>query len=222
MMVGPTRQPTNTARPRKNTSGALPWRKILIVTFILIGLAGVSIVVYPFIPIVQYSLGLIHERYPYVSRLDVNHTAGNNVQPIPQENRLVIPKIGVDAEIVEGTNADIALEKGIWHIPDTSMNPEEGNMVLSAHRFRYLPPSNRTFYLLDKLEPNDSIIIYWEGEEYDYTVTDETIVEPSQVEILDPTETPRLTLYTCSPLFSTDKRLVIFAEPMADQSAQNG
>lgn len=132
---------------------------------------------------------------------------------IPTGNRLVIPKIGVDIAVVEGAD-DRALLRGAWRIPGTSTSPDISNMVLSAHRFRYRPPSSATFYLLDKLKPDDLLLLYWEGKEYDYRVRETKVVDPSAVEILDASSSPLLTLFTCTPLFSTSQRLVVIAEPL--------
>lgn len=135
------------------------------------------------------------------------------VKPKPADNRLVIPKIGVDVAIVEGKDQEAALNKGIWHIPNTSTPDRGGNTVLSGHRFRYLS-GPKTLYLLDKLKKGDPIIIYWKGKEYDYAVVMAKIVKPNQVGILDNTKRPQLTIFTCSPLFSTKERLVLIAKPI--------
>lgn len=188
---------------------------------------GVLIIAYPFIPSLTYLLTPKGApQYPYPTRLAELPDPG--VKPLivtapqspdaPTENRLVIPKIGVNVEIVEG-NGESALLRGAWRIPSTSNSPDIGNMVVSAHRFRYRPPSSETFYLLDKLERDDVFIVYWQGKEYDYKVTDIRVVNPSAVEILEPTPTPQITLFTCTPLFSTAQRLVVVGEPIVWQES---
>ncbi|MEK7639612.1 MAG: sortase [Patescibacteria group bacterium] len=127
----------------------------------------------------------------------------------PPDNRLVIPKIGVNLPIVEGQESEAALWKGAWRIADSSTPKIGGNTVLSAHRFRYRPPSNLTLYLLDKLQPGDIMIIYWQGKEYDYRVTERKIVPRDNTDIAEPTLTDQLTVFTCHPLFSTKERLVV-------------
>jgi len=131
---------------------------------------------------------------------------------VPTTNRLVIPKIGVDLPIVEGTNESKALNLGAWHIPGSSTPPEGGNVVLSAHRFRYRPPSNLTLYLLDQVKPGDIMIIYWQGKEFDFKVGTTKVVPSTQTDIVEPTLTPQLTVFTCHPLFSTKNRLVVVGE----------
>lgn len=130
----------------------------------------------------------------------------------PADNRLVIPKIGVNMLITEGTNADTALSGGAWRIYNSSTPKIGGNTVLSAHRFRYRPPSNLTLYLLDKVKRGDIMIVYWEGKEYDYRVSETKIVPREDTDIAEPTLTDQLTVFTCHPLFSTKERLVVIGE----------
>lgn len=130
----------------------------------------------------------------------------------PPDNRLVIPKIGVNLPIVEGQNEDRALNRGAWRIPNSSNPLEGGNTVLSAHRFRYRPPSNLTLYLLDKVKAGDLMIVYWQGKEYDYRVSQTKIVPRENTDIAEPTQTAQLTVFTCHPLFSTAQRLVVIGE----------
>ncbi len=130
----------------------------------------------------------------------------------PPDNRLVIPKIGVNLPIVEGEDGDTALWKGAWRIAGSSTPKIGGNTVLSAHRFRYRPPSNLTLYLLDQVKPGDVMIVYWEGKEYDYRISTTKIVGRENTDIAEPTLTSQLTVFTCHPLFSTKERLVVVGE----------
>jgi len=130
----------------------------------------------------------------------------------PADNRLVIPKIGVNVPITEGADEEKALWKGVWHIPGSSNPIDGGNMVLSGHRFRYRPPSNLTLYLLNQVRPGDFIIVYWQGKEYDYKVSETKIVPKEQTDVAQPTVEPIITITTCHPLFSTKERLVVIGE----------
>lgn len=132
----------------------------------------------------------------------------------PLDNRLVIPKIGVNLAIVEGQESESALWKGAWRIPESSTPKDGGNTVLSAHRFRYRPPSNLTLYLLDQVKKGDVMIVYWQGKEYDYRVSETKIVPRDNTDIAEPTLTDQLTVFTCHPLFSTKERLVVVGELM--------
>src|SRR3990167_3894378 len=125
--------------------------------------------------------------------------------------RLTIKKIGVDTEIVEGNNAHAALEQGVWRMPVGSTPDRGGNTVLTAHRYKFLPPSDKTFYLLDKLEKGDEVVIQWQGKQFTYRGTETKVGRPKAGEILPNTDVPQLTLFTCTPLFSSKNRLVVIA-----------
>ncbi len=125
---------------------------------------------------------------------------------IPKENVLVIPNIFVDAEINEGDKD--ALKKGLWRRPQTSTPELGGNTVIAAHRFMYIDGTN-TFYNLDKLKTGDNFIIYWHGKEYDYEIFSIGEVLPTAVEIEHNTPDPIVTLFTCTPLWTSEKRLVV-------------
>lgn len=126
---------------------------------------------------------------------------------IPKQNTLVIPKLKLQQEIFEG--GEWMLNKGVWHTPDTG-SPLSGNMVLSGHRFTYGGPA--VFYHLDKLKEGDPIIVYWQGNKYQYSVTSSFVVKPTEREVLAPSDKPVLTIYTCTPLWSAKDRLIIRAE----------
>ena len=127
-----------------------------------------------------------------------------------KDNRLIIKKIGVNGLINEGGEEALAL--GVWHLPRTSTPDKGGNTVLSAHRWKYKPPDPRTFYNLDKLEIGDEVQVVWQGKMYIYKVRDIFEVTPEKVEILAPSDKPELTLFTCTPLYSTARRLIIKAD----------
>lgn len=125
--------------------------------------------------------------------------------------RLTIPKIGVEMPIAVTENESQGLDKGAWLMPDTSTPDRGGNAAFAAHRFRYVPPSSKTFYLLDKLTIGDEIQVVWQGKEYWYEVTQSQIVSPNATEVLEDKGHPTITLVTCDPIFSTANRLVVSA-----------
>ncbi len=126
-------------------------------------------------------------------------------------NRLVIPTIGVYIGIVEGNNESV-LFRGAWRRPNSSTPDRGGNTVITGHRFHYVPPNNKTFYNLNKIEEGSKIFVLWNDKEYIYQVYDVFIVEPDQTEIENNTEDDILTLYTCHPLWTAKQRLVVRAK----------
>ena len=126
------------------------------------------------------------------------------------QNHLTIPRIGVDADVVIA-DTDAALMKGLWHLPGTALPGQNGNIVISAHRWLHKPPNPTTFYSIDKIQVGDPIYYDFKGSRYEYKVTKHFIVNPEDVYILDQDEN-KLTLFTCTPLYTTKQRYVVNAE----------
>jgi len=192
-------------------------RIALSVTSIIVGIVILAI---PFSPWILYHTFKPSPVYPYPTKLSgtpylptiPDQQEQQAAQQLPKGNRLVIPKIGVNVEIVEGKD-ERALYRGIWHYPTTSTPDRGGNTVLTGHRFQYLA-GPRTLYLLDQMRVGNVIIVYWKGTEYDYVVRERKIVNPNAVEVLDSTPNAQLTIFTCTPLFTTKQRLVLIADPI--------
>lgn len=127
-------------------------------------------------------------------------------------NRLIITKIGVNAPIVQTDNEEYGLSLGAWLVPDGSTPSQGGNTVITGHRFKYLPPNNLTFYLFDKLEAGDIVSVIWQEEKYFYRIKEIKIVDKTDLSVLSPSEESILTMFTCHPIYSTEKRLVVIAE----------
>ena len=187
-------------------------------------LSALGLATYPFWPLASYYFGFASTNTPGVLPAPVEYKEGGDVSAqgpaeIIEGNRVAIPKIGVLMPIVGGHNSDYAWNMGAWIDPSTSTPDEGSNTALSAHRFRYQPPHSRTFYLLDKLEEGDEVLVYWEGEKYIYRVNGSKVVTPYAAEVLEPTHKSIVTLITCTPLFSTKNRLIVTAELVSDNLA---
>lgn len=128
------------------------------------------------------------------------------------QNRLVIEKIGVNIPIIESASPEYGLSKGAWRVPESSTPDQDGNTVITGHRFKYLPPNNLTFYLLDKLEINDLFTVLYNGKDYYYRVIQTKIVSKTDLSILEDSENSIVTLFTCHPIYSTENRLVVVGE----------
>ena len=149
-----------------------------------------------------------------------------SVPPIDGGNvvaNLIIPRIGVDVYVVEGVSKE-DLKKGPGHFRETPMPGQLGNAAIAGHRTTYASP----FGELDKLQPGDLITVVMPATAspsgtFTYMVTGTVIVEPSEYAAVIPTIDPTvatLTLATCHPKWTSDKRLVVQATLVADQSDQ--
>lgn len=177
-------------------------------TVIVIAL-GIYLIISPIMPQLLYWLknlnGQIDDTIPYSSSQQGEEKDPN----LPEENRLVIPQMDLDGEIFEGKYAG-TLSKGIWRRPNTSEPDKGGNTVLVGHRFTYSSPA--IFYHLDKLNKDDEFALIWNQQLYNYRVREIRVVEPEAVEIENNTDEPILTLYTCTPMWTAEKRLVVVAD----------
>jgi sortase A len=124
-----------------------------------------------------------------------------------------IPKIGVDSAVVQGIERP-DLRKGPGHYPLTPMPGQVGNAAIAGHRTTYGAP----FYRLDELGVGDDIAVRTQAGTYHYRVTKQIVVQPTDVGVLDPTPDATLTLTTCEPRYSAQKRLVIHALLEPDKS----
>lgn len=122
---------------------------------------------------------------------------------------LLVPAMVLDAPIHEGPGMK-TLDKGLWRLPHSSTPDKGGNTVIVAHRFTYANPRG-TFYHLDKVQNGDTIGVLWHGKKYTYTVADTKRVPATEMAVEAPTDTPTLTLYTCTPLWNPKDRLVVRA-----------
>lgn len=126
-------------------------------------------------------------------------------------NYLVIPSLGIERTIVEAKTIK-EVHENVWRRPMGSTPPDGSNTILVAHRYATIGGNRAsTFYSLPDIAIDADIYVRWEGSIYVYRVTKTDIVLPTQIEIEGPSETPILTLYTCTPLWKADKRFVVVA-----------
>jgi LPXTG-site transpeptidase (sortase) family protein len=183
-----------------------------LITSVIVAVLGTYILMRPFLPDIILAMSANEfAGYAYQSphtKTQLGATAAQ-LPPIPTENRLVIPKIYVNAAINEGLD-DSTLDRGLWRRPTTSKPDLGSNTVITAHRYMFTSGAN-TFYHLDKLKTDDEILVYWQGQEYVYKVYEIIEVLPEEVEVESNTKDSIITLYTCTPLWTTEKRLVVKA-----------
>ena len=129
--------------------------------------------------------------------------------------RITIPRISLDAYVVEGVSVD-DLRRGPGHYSGTPLPGQPGNAAIAGHRTTYGAP----FGSLDELAAGDEILIaYPDGPRLRFTVDASDVVAPSALSVLDPvpdasqpgTFLTTLTLTTCHPKLSAAKRLVVWA-----------
>jgi sortase A len=137
-----------------------------------------------------------------------------NAQP-----RLVIPSVGIDVPYITDEpsfaedKVQLALRKGVAHFGTTAMPGQIGNMVVVGHSSEAIWAPGKykyAFTLLNKI-PNKSLVyVDYKGERYIYRITSREVVEPEDVSVIDQsTDTPDITLITCTPTGVSSHRLVL-------------
>ncbi len=130
---------------------------------------------------------------------------------------LSLPSLGVRNAPVYDSDSSRALEAGVGHVPETSMPWDRGaqrNTYLAAHRLGYPGTGSRLlFYELDKLGKGDEVILRGKGETYRYKVSEILVVDPSDSWVMGQVRNrDMVTLQTCTPVPTFEKRLVIRAD----------
>lgn len=141
---------------------------------------------------------------PTVSRVS---SPASVVEPGDWVARLDAPSVRLAATILEGSD-DATLGRAAGHIEHTAFPGEAGNVGIAGHR-------DTTFRRVEHLKVGDAINLITPGKTFEYRVTSTTIVKPSEVSVLAPTEQPTLTLVTCYPfsfLGHAPKRYIVKAE----------
>ena len=136
------------------------------------------------------------------------------ISPDQLLTRLEIPKIQMDAIVVEGASRK-DLSEGPGHMKQTAQPGETGNAVITAHRDTFF----RHIYELTK---GDQIKVRRSGRIFTYEVTGKRIVMPEDISVIKQTNDPQLTLITCYPTYyigPAPKRLVVFSK-LVDRDGQ--
>ncbi|MFZ2024982.1 MAG: sortase [Microgenomates group bacterium] len=146
-------------------------------------------------------------------------TQAKEIQPLNDAFGIVIPKIGANAKIIPNVDPynskeyQQALTRGVAHAKGSVYPGRTGNMFIFSHssvNFFEALRYNAVFYLLDKLETNDAIHLYFHKEKFVYRVTEKKLVDPdASIYLTEKTNDKIVTLMTCWPPGTTFKRLII-------------
>ena len=129
--------------------------------------------------------------------------------------RLQVASRGVDLFVLDNATPR-TLAFGPAHVGGTAEPGTEGNSVLVAHRDTH-------FRFLARLEVGDEIAVEGaRGKRGRYRVSEVAIVDKGETRLLDPADSPQLTLITCYPFDAvvpgTNLRYVVVAERVDGKS----
>ena len=142
---------------------------------------------------------------------------------------LHVPRFGKDfsVPVLEGSSPEV-LAAGVGHMADTAQAGAEGNYVLAGHRVTHGEP----FAKFPSLRPGDKIVVETRATTYTYVLDtggEDLIIPFTQTWVLDakpvnphggvqpPADAGKslITLVTCSEIFHTDNRSVVFGHLVA-------
>jgi sortase A len=144
---------------------------------------------------------------------------------------IIIPKINVEIPVVYGMGSIVesdvqkALENGVLHYADTAQPGQNGNVVIIGHSAVNIFGNGRykfAFTLLNRLDNGDTIYLIKDGKRYTYQIYKKTVVKPTDVQVLGSADkSATVSLITCDPPGLNTNRLVVVAEQISPEPAQN-
>jgi len=120
--------------------------------------------------------------------------------------RISIPRLHLSAMVEEGVD-ESTLSRAVGHIPGTAFPGEIGNIGIAGHRDTF-------FEQLKDLRPNDEIDFTTHSGGFHYIVQSLTVVDPSDVGVLESKGGKALTIVTCFPFHyvgNAPRRFIVHA-----------
>jgi sortase A len=189
-------------------------------------IAGIAALAYYANTFVRARLFQQKEAQRFAERIETQPTlektaarSGSTLEVVAQEEpaegavigTLSIPRIGLMTVVLEGvTDKDLKIAPG--HVPGTAIPGDPGNVGIAGHRDTFFRP-------LRLIRIGDSIVITTVRGEERYRVESTEIVDPTDVQVLNPTPNASLTLVTCYPFYyvgSAPKRFIVHAEQLVE------
>ncbi|SHK76950.1 sortase A [Clostridium cavendishii DSM 21758] len=206
---------------KKKSSNSISTKKkkigILLGIPILLFLCGVSLIYIASWNYINQAFFIsrlfLQEEYKPTTKSNLNKEENKQKYKYPslgeQFGNLIIQNANINYPIIHGDSQKDLLN-GIGHYDGSKYPGEGGNIVLAGHR-------ETVFKNLGKVKKDDKIIFNtnYDGD-YIYKVVDIKIVDAKDTSIVVPSQTEKLTLYTCYPFNTigyTPQRYVVIAIP---------
>jgi sortase A len=128
--------------------------------------------------------------------------------------RLEIPRLDLSMVVLEGVG-DSTLDVAAGHVPETPLPGKAGNVGIAGHRDTFFRP-------LRNIHEGDVIRLSTPNGIFDYSVEWMRIVKPLDVDVLEQTPDPALTLVTCYPFYyvgSAPDRFIVRARQLTTSAA---
>jgi LPXTG-site transpeptidase (sortase) family protein len=165
-----------------------------------------------FLGLIIFSFGAInYYRVRILSFSKVPEAAASSTRNVDIPVEIIIPSIQIDLKVEPGQ-----IKNGVWLVSDstatflnTSAAPGSGgNTVIYGHNLK------KIFANLPYLSIGQKIIVKTEsGKIYNYIADEKYFVGPDRVDLVSPTKSEQLTIYTCWGIFDSE-RAVVIAKPI--------
>ena len=182
-------------------------RRLLALLFVLVGfvvIAGSGLALF-------WSDELQRIYVPSLPSIERHSGTDSTRTPEAEDGRPIglieIPRLGLSSVVLEGDDT-AALLLGVGHLSDTPLPWHGGNTVFAAHRDTFFRP-------LAHIRKGDVIKFSTADAALEYVVKELKVVEPTAVEVLEPTSAATLTLITCFPfdyIGPAPQRFIVRAE----------
>lgn len=126
---------------------------------------------------------------------------------------LRIPRIGLEVPVLAGTD-EWTLDRAVGWVEGTARPGEPGNVGIAGHRDGF-------FRSLKDVRTGDELELATLAGRRNYRIAEIRIVRPEDVQVLEPTPAPTVTLITCYPFYfvgSAPRRYIVRAT-LADLKA---
>ena len=104
-----------------------------------------------------------------------------------------IPRLGLEVPVYESVS-ELHMDRGIARIDGTAEPGQGGNIGIAGHRDGY-------FRVLKDIKFGDELVLTSANGTDTYLVQQLMIVDPSAIDVLDPTPEKAITLVTCYPFY---------------------
>lgn len=146
----------------------------------------------------------ISEKEPIKISKDLTKKIDSTGEEVPA--KIIIPRLNIDLPVIEAKVVD-----GYWELSENTASfglgsaflGDAGNSVIFAHARDHL------FGPLKRIIPKDKIYVLSKKHYFNYEVTEIKTVYPNQVEVVGPSTDERLTLFTCSGFFDSQRLIVV-------------
>lgn len=86
--------------------------------------------------------------------------------------------------------------------------PSKNNLVILGH---YVGSQNFLFGSLNQVKVEDSVFLHYLGKNYEYKIVEKKVIDERDIQVMQETKKPELTLLTCGSTNATSNRICVKA-----------